>query len=120
MDFWSKFSLVPRGGSRPSLLDMWATIWPIVPVPNDDDDGDGDDDCGAVGGMMWKENQSIQRKPATVPLCPTQIPHDLTQARTQAAAKGSRGLAAWTMGRPIDVTLEVMPDHASWVVSGSN
>jgi hypothetical protein len=29
-------------------------------------------------------NRSIQRKPAPVLLCPPQIPHDMTWARTQA------------------------------------
>jgi hypothetical protein len=35
-----------------------------------------------------------------VPLCPPQIPHDLTRARTRAAAVGSRRLTAWAMARP--------------------
>jgi hypothetical protein len=39
-----------------------------------------DDECGAVGGMISKENRSIRRNPALVQLCPPQIPHDLTQA----------------------------------------
>jgi hypothetical protein len=33
-------------------------------------------------------------------LCPPQIPHDLTWARTRAAAVGSRRLTAWIMARP--------------------
>jgi hypothetical protein len=36
-----------------------------------------DDECGAIGGMT---DQSTGRKPAPVPLCPQQIPHDLIQA----------------------------------------
>jgi hypothetical protein len=36
-----------------------------------------DYECGAVGGMISRENESTQRKPAPVPLCPPQIPHDL-------------------------------------------
>jgi hypothetical protein len=40
----------------------------------DDDDGE----CGAVGGMrIGRGNRSTQRKRALVPLCPSQIPHDL-------------------------------------------
>jgi hypothetical protein len=37
-----------------------------------------EDDYGAVGGMRigWG-NRSTRRKPASVPLCPPQIPHDL-------------------------------------------
>jgi hypothetical protein len=39
-----------------------------------------DDEYGAVGGMrIGRGNQSTRRKPAhPVPLCPPQIPHDLT------------------------------------------
>jgi hypothetical protein len=38
-----------------------------------------DDDYGAVGGMrIGRINRSTRRKPAPVPLCPPQIPHDLT------------------------------------------
>jgi hypothetical protein len=35
-----------------------------------------------------------QTEPDPVPLCPSQIPHDLTRARTLAAAMGSRELTA--------------------------
>jgi hypothetical protein len=57
--------------------------WPIVPAPDDDDDDD-DDDCGATGGMkIGKGNRRPRRKPAPVPLCPPQIPHDLTRAQTR-------------------------------------
>jgi hypothetical protein len=41
-----------------------------------------------------------ERKPAPVPLCPPQIPHDLTWAQTRAAAVGSRRLTACTMAQP--------------------
>jgi hypothetical protein len=38
-----------------------------------------DDECGAVGGMrIGRGNWSSQRKPVPIPLCPPQIPHDLT------------------------------------------
>jgi hypothetical protein len=53
--------------------------WPTVPVP---DDGW----YSAIGGMIDKGNQCTRRKPAPVPLCPPQIPHDLTRA----AAVGSQ------------------------------
>jgi hypothetical protein len=37
-----------------------------------------DDECGAVGGKrLGRGNRSTRRKPAPVPLCPPQIPHDL-------------------------------------------
>jgi hypothetical protein len=73
-----------------------ATIWPIVTAANDDDDDDDDDDdeSGAVGGIRCKGSRSTPRKPAPVPLCPPQIPHGLTWARTRSAAVGNRGLAA--------------------------
>jgi hypothetical protein len=52
--------------------------------------------------MICRENRSSRRKPAPVPLCPPQIPHDLIQARTQAAAVGSQRLIACAMARPLD------------------
>jgi hypothetical protein len=55
----------------------------IVPAPDDIDDGD----CGAIGGMkIGRENRSTWRKPAPVPLCAAQMPHDMTRARTRPAA----------------------------------
>jgi hypothetical protein len=50
-----------------------------------------DDDCGAVGGKrIGRGNQSTRSKPAPVPLCLPQIPHELTWARTRSVALGSR------------------------------
>jgi hypothetical protein len=55
-------------------------------------------ECGAVGGMrIDRENQSIERKPAPMPLFPQQIPRDFTWDRTRAAAVGSRRLTAPAM-----------------------
>jgi hypothetical protein len=52
-------------------------------------------ECEAVGGMRTgRGNLYTRRKPAPVPLCPPEIPHDLTWARTRAAAVGSRRLTA--------------------------
>jgi hypothetical protein len=49
-----------------------------------------DDEWGAVSGMRTgRGNRSTWRKPAPVPLCPPQIPYDLTWAQTWAAAVGS-------------------------------
>jgi hypothetical protein len=60
-----------------------------------------DDECGAVGGMrIGRGNRTTRRKPAPLPLCPPQIPHDLTCARTRAAAVRSRRLTSWAMARP--------------------
>jgi hypothetical protein len=61
-----------------------------------------DGDCGAIGGMkIGRGNRSTERKPAPVPLCPQQIPHDLTRAQTQDAAVGSQRLTASAMARSI-------------------
>jgi hypothetical protein len=60
-----------------------------------------DGDCGAIGPIkIGRGNRSTRRKPASVPLCPTQIPHDLTRARTRAIAVGSRRLTTSAMARP--------------------
>jgi hypothetical protein len=72
-------------------------FWPIVPAPDDDDD------CGAISGMrIGRGNWSTQRKPAPVPLCPSQTPHDLTQARTQATTVGRQWLTTWAMAWPTE------------------
>jgi hypothetical protein len=58
------------------------------------------DECGTVGGMrIGRGKPSTRRKPTLVQLCPPQIPHDLTWARTRAAAVGCRRLTAWAMAR---------------------
>jgi hypothetical protein len=64
-----------------SPLGTSATSWPMhQPLTTDDE-------CGAIGGMrIGRENRSTRRKPTPVPLCPPQIPHDLTWTRTRAAA----------------------------------
>jgi hypothetical protein len=41
-----------------------------------------------------------RRKLVPPPLCPPQIPHDLTLARTRASAVRGRRLTAWDMTRP--------------------
>jgi hypothetical protein len=59
-----------------------------------------DGECGAVGGMIiGRGNLSARKKPSPVPLCPPQIPYDLTWDRTRAAAVGNRRLTAWAMAR---------------------
>jgi hypothetical protein len=56
--------LRPRGTS--------ATNCPIVPTPDDYEDGE----FGCM--MIGRGNRNTRRKSAPVPLCPPQIPHDLT------------------------------------------
>jgi hypothetical protein len=86
--------LVSWCGVRLSPLGTSATNWPILSAPDDDE-------CGAVSRMkIGGGNRRTRRKPAPVPLCPPQIPHDLTWPRTRAAAVGSRRLTAWAMARP--------------------
>jgi hypothetical protein len=60
-----------------------------------------DGDCGAIGGMrIGRGNRSTRRKLVLALLCPTQMPLDLTEARTWAAAVGSRRLHASAMALP--------------------
>jgi hypothetical protein len=61
------------GGVQLGPLGMWATSWRIVLDP------------GWFWGwkIWWNDgwrggNRSTRRKPALVPLCPPQVPHDLT------------------------------------------
>jgi hypothetical protein len=61
----------------------WPTVQPWII-----DDGE----YGAIDGMIGREAGVLGEKLASVPLCPPQIPHDLTRARTLAAAMGSRRL----------------------------
>jgi hypothetical protein len=83
------FFLVSLGGVRLSLLGTSATLGLLYQPRMIDDD------YGAVGGMRIGEgNRSTRRKPAPVPVCPPQIPHDLTWDRTRAAAVGSQRLTA--------------------------
>jgi hypothetical protein len=56
-----------------------------------------DDDYGAVGGMrIARGNRSTRRKPAPVPLCPSQIPHDLTWDRTRGGKPATNRLSYGT------------------------
>jgi hypothetical protein len=81
---------------RLSPLGIAANVWLIVPAQDDDDES------GAISKMRTgRGNRSTWRKPAPVSLCPPQILHDLTWARTQAAAVGSWRLTASAMTRPI-------------------
>jgi hypothetical protein len=61
-----------RGVVQLGPLGTSATNRPIVLAPGDYEDGE-------FGGMMiGKGNRSTRRKPAPGPLCPPQIPHDVT------------------------------------------
>jgi hypothetical protein len=76
-----------------------------------------DDECGAVCGMIiGKGNRSTRRKPVPVPLCPPQIPHDLTWAGTRATAVWKRRLTDWAMARPHFIVTQRYP---IWINSGA-
>jgi hypothetical protein len=86
------FCLVSLGGVRLSPLCTSATVGLLYQPRMIDDE------CGAVGGMrIGRGNRSTRRKPAPLPLCLPQIPHDLTWDRTRTAAVGSQRLTAWAM-----------------------
>jgi hypothetical protein len=83
--------IIISGVSETESTWYYGHYWPIVSAPDDIEDGD----CGAIGGMkIDRGNRSTRRKPAQAPLCPPQIPHDQTRARTRAAAVGSQRLTA--------------------------
>jgi hypothetical protein len=64
----------------------WGRYWPIVLAPDDD----GWWWVWSSRWNAWQGNWSIRRKPAPVPLCPPQIPHDPIWARTRVTAVGNR------------------------------
>jgi hypothetical protein len=87
---WFSFFLVSLGRVRLSPLGTSATVGLLYQPRMIDDD-----DYGAVGGMrIGRGNRSTRRKPDPVPLCPPQIPHDLTWDGTRAGAVGSQRLTA--------------------------
>jgi hypothetical protein len=91
-----KFFFIIVSGVRLSPLGIAATTG-LLYQPQMIDDGD----CGEIGGMkIGRGNPNTRRKPAPAPLCPPQIPHNQTRARTRAAAVGSQRLTAWAMARP--------------------
>jgi hypothetical protein len=73
------------GGVQLGPLAIPTTNRPIVPAPGDYDDGE-------IGGMIGTGYRSTLRKPASVPLCPPQIPH-AAQTRTRPAEVGSQLLS---------------------------
>jgi hypothetical protein len=79
------------GGVQLGPLGTAATNRPILPAPGDD---------GEIDGMIGRGNRSTLRKPAPVPLCPTQTPH-AARTRTRAAAVGSQRLTVWATARPL-------------------
>jgi hypothetical protein len=58
-----------------------------------------DDEWSSRWDENWQGKPKYLRKPAPAPLCPPQIPYDLTWFRTRAATMGSQRLTAWAMAR---------------------
>jgi hypothetical protein len=70
-----------------------------------------DGDCGAIGGMkICRGNRSTRRKPASVPLCPPQIPHD----QTPGSNPGRRGGKPATNRLSYDTAM-TLPLKSKWV-----
>lgn len=65
----------------------------------------------SVDWMIDRGNWSTWRKLAPVPLCPTQIPHDLVWVRTQTAAVKRRRLTAWATWHPFCDGTILSVDH---------
>jgi hypothetical protein len=59
--------------------------------------------------------RSTRRKPASVPLCPPQILHELTRDQTLASAVRSRRLAA-----VVTLILSICPSRAEFFSEGGN
>jgi hypothetical protein len=67
-----------------------------------------DGDCEASGGIkIGRGNRSTRRKPAPAPLCPQQISHDQTRARTRAAAVVSQRLTTWDLSIYLSIYLSM-------------
>jgi hypothetical protein len=67
------FIRIVRGGVvQLGPLGTSAVTWPIVPAPGDYEDRKFD------GMMIGRGKRNTLRKPAPAPLCPPQIPHDMT------------------------------------------
>jgi hypothetical protein len=60
----------------------------------------GVNECGTIGGKLGRGNRSTRRELVPVTLRSPQIPHVLTQVRTQATVMGSRRLTAWATAWP--------------------
>jgi hypothetical protein len=90
------FIIITLSGVRLSPLGTAATTGRLC-QPQMTDDGD----CGRIGRMKFgRGNRSTRRKSAPAPLCPPQIPHDQTQARTRAVAWSTlpiSGLIGWML-----------------------
>jgi hypothetical protein len=53
-----------------------------------------------TAGLCWQGKTEVGEKRVPVPLCPPQIPHRLSRARTRAPVVRGRQLTAWAIARP--------------------
>jgi hypothetical protein len=53
------------------------------------------------GMILTGEIEELGEEPTLVPLCPPQIPHGVTLARTRASALRGRRLSAWAVVRSL-------------------
>jgi hypothetical protein len=66
-----------------------------------------EDDCGAIGEMkIGRGNRSTRRRPASAQLCPPQIPHDETRARTPDRRSGKPAANRLSYGAAIRLMLK--------------
>jgi hypothetical protein len=108
------FCFILWGGVGLRTHGMLATDWPIVSVPDDK----------WVRTIRWncRRKRSTQRKPVPVPICPPQIPHDLTWDRNQSSAMGNwllttRAMAWQTSELPIHLhNQHIMYSYLLYVV----
>jgi hypothetical protein len=89
--WWWSVALTPSL----SFLSMWRDYVPdlrpttsLLLIPANDD---------MVEWYIDRGKRRTRRKPVPVLLCPPQIPHELTQARTRASAVRGRRLTAWAI-----------------------
>jgi hypothetical protein len=86
-----------------TTLRVMVTRWPKVSFWPDDSTSSqmiDDDEHGVLDRMrITRGNRSTRIIPATVSLCPPQIPYDLTWNRTRSPAVGSRQLPSLAVAR---------------------
>jgi hypothetical protein len=68
----------------------------------------------AIEECYWQGKiEELGEKPVSVPLCPSQILHGLTRARTQASAVTVQRLTTWAMARPMLYTYDAVKNVTS-------
>jgi hypothetical protein len=74
-----------------------AIYWRIVPAPMQDGG-----ECGVISEINeWHGKPKYSEKTCRVPLCPPEVPHVLTRARTRVSAVGTRRRTILSYGTAI-------------------